>query len=159
MIKLKNDVFEIEASIALDNDHLGRQQFSFPGAGGANANKFVAPSSFIFQQVSSTDTTKGGYKAYMIPQIASTDPKSRQMVFRTLDFATMQITEYQSTNQGVQAYFSSLVYLDGFLYLGGTQGVDSTNPQASLATLSKIKAANSGPSLITDFVWFYRMSA
>ena len=81
------------------------------------------------------------------------------MVLRTYDFATMQITEYQSSNKGVQAYFSSIVYLDGFIYLGGTQGVDSTNPQASLATLSKIKAANSGSSLITDFVWFYRMSA
>ena len=76
MIKLKGDVFQIEASIALDNHHLGRYQFSFAGLGGPNSNKFVAPSSFIFQQVSSTDTTKAGYKAYMIPQIASTDSKS-----------------------------------------------------------------------------------
>ena len=56
----------------------------------------------------------------MIPQIESKDPKSKTMVFRTIDFDQMQTSEYQSTNQEVDAYFSAIVYLDGFIYLGGT---------------------------------------
>jgi hypothetical protein len=40
------------------------------------------------------DNTKAGYKVYMIPQIRSADPKPRAMVLRTVDFATMQVTDY-----------------------------------------------------------------